>query len=154
MAGGRRKIRKKRRKQSQLDLSSPPSPSDSRPILKPLPLPMTLTVVITLSPVMAAALCIDNPLHSLQALAPTPINTYEYWQRPRPTHRLAISIIIFQVWVGSRFLLQRWRPADHSRATKRRPSASWTATAVTAADLFSWRKDMHRLILLAPTSIS
>lgn len=55
-------------------------------------------VVITLTPVMAEALLRGTVLTTLchpQALTPTPINTYEYWQRP------AISIITFQDCVSA-----------------------------------------------------
>lgn len=55
-------------------------------------------VVITLTPVTAEALLrstVLTTLHLPKALTPTPINTYEYWQRP------AISIITFQVRVSA-----------------------------------------------------
>ena len=55
-------------------------------------------VVITLTPVTAEALLRGTVLTTLclpKALTPTPINTYEYCQRP------AISIITFQVCVSA-----------------------------------------------------
>ncbi len=60
-------------------------------------------VVITLTPVTAEALLRGTVLTTLRlpkALTPTPINTYEYWQRP------AISIITFQVCVSAPKLMQ------------------------------------------------
>jgi len=61
-------------------------------------------VVITLTAVTAEALLrgtVLTTLHLPKALTPTPINTYEYWQRP------AISIITFQVCVS--VSLKPWR---------------------------------------------
>lgn len=76
------------------------SSSTCSSLLSPHPVPMyeypndTNRVVITLTPVMAEALLSGTVLTTLchpKALSPTPINTYEYWQRP------AIIIIASQV---------------------------------------------------------
>ncbi len=81
-----------------------PQPVLSRFTLHPCPIPDCEypndinRVVITLTPVTAEALLRGTVLTTLRlpkALTPTPINTYEYWQRP------AISIITFQVCVSA-----------------------------------------------------
>lgn len=83
---------------------SPPQPVLSCFTLRPCPIPDCEypndinRVVITLTPATAEALLRGTVLTTLrlpEALTPTPINTYEYWQRP------AISIITFQVCVSA-----------------------------------------------------
>lgn len=88
----------------------PPQPVLSSFTLHPCPVPDCEypndinRVVITLTPVTAEPLLrgtVLTSLHFPKALTPTPINTYEYWQRP------AISIITFQVCVVSAPELRR-----------------------------------------------
>lgn len=93
-------------------------------------------VVITLTPVMAEALLRATVLTTLchpQALTPTPINTYEYWQRP------AISIITLQNCVSA-------SAADNFRSQQVRVSERPLFPPPSGKTL--------KLILLAPFSIT
>lgn len=90
-------------------------------------------VVITLTGVTAEALLRGTVLTTLrlpEALTPTPINTYEYWQRP------SISIITFQVCVSAL--------SSHSDCVPR--------VFCLCGFLLLWKPS--KLILLAHSSIS